>query len=454
MSTCTGQVVGFRPGRVSFLELQTSDTDRTIQLVCTKATKVLFDGKESEITKKRFGFGCLIRATGTFQPRAQKSELEEWQRYMNFELLVDTLESFGELDQAEYPVVPSVSLDTLRKHPTLRCRDPRIQAVMRIRSATKLAIATFMAKHKVYQVDTPILTADDCEGAGEVFAVEGSQDFFSTATKVGLTVSGQLDGEAAALGLGQIYTMGPTFRAEHSDTTRHLSEFWMVEPELCFISFEELQQFTVKFLKAIVAEILDECFGDLVYLQLCHRKAESKDEEKETTGRGYDTDLISKLEQFRYAEVTTIRYREALVLLQGMGYPELKFGDDLESEMEKKLTSHFKGIVVVTHYPKSLKSFYMIPAEDDPEVVEAMDVLAPGIGEIVGGSMREHRYEALKARMEELQINIPWYLDLRKWSTAPHGGFGLGFERMVMYLTGMKTIHDVIFRPRSYKKLT
>lgn len=443
-----GQVVGIREGKFTFLEVRTGSSVKTFQVVCDADTKFLYRGKVCDFSRSRYGLWSLIQAKGTIQERPQK---KVHGRYMHQELLAETVETWGEIDSSMFPIVPSATFETLRSHSILRPRDARISAVMRIRDSAKFAIMQFMKDEGVCQVDTPVMTTDDCEGAGEMFSITGSDDFFGMRELIKLTVSGQLHGEAAAIALKRIYTFGPTFRAEHSQTSRHLAEFWMVEPELCFIDFEYLRKFTVEFLKYIVKTVLKECHDDIEFLQECHQKhPESL----------CDTELVQKLEKFVDASVTTIRYREALELLKTFDPSDielkekihkLKFGDDLESEMEKALTRHFDGIVIVTHYPKSLKSFYMMPTEDDPETVDAMDVLAPGIGEIVGGSMREFRHEYLKKRMDEEGVSIPWYLDLRKMSTVPHGGFGLGFERMVMYLSGIHSIHDTIMCPRRYK---
>lgn len=449
MQTEIGRVVKVREGKIRFLEIQDGKSTLVRQIVCDQSTKFFYRTEETtmDYDASIFGRGCFIRIDGKLVDRPEK---RVGKGQMKEEILAIKVVGYGSIDAASDPIVSGVSLDRLRVVPHLRQRDPRLTAVFRVRDEIEFAIHSFMRsgwKRRVYIARTPILTAADCEGAGETFLIKDSKDFFRTPTDVALTVSGQLDGEASALALGDIYTFGPTFRAEHSDTSRHLAEFWMVEPELTFIDFEELQQFTISFIQYIIKWVLRECKDDIQYLQT----------------HGEDKDLIKKLTKCSETPAKIITYREALdTLVEHLGYPpeEIKFGIDLESEMEKALVHYYGGgMLMVTHYPEELKSFYMSPSDSsrDPMVegcVEAMDLLASGIGEIVGGSMREHDYDRLKAKMERLKIDIPTYLDLRKYSSVPHGGFGLGLERIVSYITGMHSVRDVIQMPHTYKHLS
>lgn len=409
-------------------------------MVCQKESKFLYKDTDIDYSLTHFGPGCYIMAVGTKQERPFKKGSDST-IYQPYEILVKTITSYSKIDQLRYPMAKTISTETLRGLPYLRQHHPVFKSVLRVRSHLQDAIHSYMQSRSVIKVDTPIITGDDCEGAGEIFMIEDSAKFFDRKDQVGLTVSGQLHGECAASGLKDIYTFGPTFRAEHSQTSRHAAEFWMVEPELSFIDFKDLQKFTVEFLLYIVKYIKEHCLDDLKYLERS----------------GYSqSDLIAKLDKVIETKPTTITYREALVLLvDKLGYTsdEIYFGMDLGSEMEKKITKHFDGLVVVTHYPTELKSFYMLEDRADSKVVEAMDILAPGIGEIVGDSMRESDYYILKSKMASTKVDIPWYLELRKDHCIPHGGFGLGFERMVMYVTGMSCIHDVTFMPRAYKRL-
>lgn len=481
-------------GKLLFLEVDDGKSPLKWQIVCDLQTTFLYPKdktifteaataasktpkesitpKESQLipfSKAFFGEWCYVTIEVRKRIVRKAEKVGSWQHPE--ECQADKIQAYGSIEHATFPLPPyiygtkSVKMSTLLKdYPQLRIRHPVTMAILRVRSVADQAIRKFMKKREVLLAHTPILTGADCEGAGETFFIRDSAEFFGREDPVTLTVSGQLDGEVAALGLRSIYTFGPTFRAEHSRTRRHMAEFWMMEPELAFITYEELQTFIIDFLQFCIGYVLEKCALDLRFLD----------------GSGYvKSGLLEKL-QICMKEVKKIDYVEALLLLRKLGYSEAEtqFGIDLGSEMEMKLTEHFGSMVMVLRYPTSLKSFYMkeciVESEVDKSdvidtsfgsdfkevidtsfesVVECMDVLAPGIGEIVGGSMREEDYGKLKQKMEKLGVKIPWYLDLRKHSTVPHGGFGLGFDRFVQFLTGAKRIQHVAQMPRSYKSL-
>lgn len=388
------------------------------------------------------------------------------------EMVADKLEVIGDCDANDFPLQPKKhSLEFLRENAHLRFRTNTFSAVARVRHAMIFAVHNFFTSKGFVNIHTPIITASDAEGAGEMFQVttldldkipktaEGkvdfSQDFFGRATN--LTVSGQLEGELAAMGLADIYTFGPTFRAENSNTTRHLAEFWMIEPEMAFYDLDDNMDLAEEFLKYLINYAINNCKDDLAFLS--NRLAE---EEKNKKADERSMELIEKLRFVVDNDFVRLTYTEAIEVLKDskpnkkgqFKYPIEGYGADLQSEHERYLVEkHYKKPVILTDYPKEIKAFYMKLNEDN-KTVRAMDVLFPQIGEIIGGSQREENYDKLRARMKEM--NIPsdemwWYLDTRRFGAVPHSGFGLGFERLILFVTGMGNIRDVIPFPRTPK---
>lgn len=388
------------------------------------------------------------------------------------EMVADKLEVIGDCDANDFPLQPKKhSLEFLRENAHLRFRTNTFSAVARVRHAMIFAVHNFFTSKGFVNIHTPIITASDAEGAGEMFQVttldldkipktaEGkvdfSQDFFGRATN--LTVSGQLEGELAAMGLADIYTFGPTFRAENSNTTRHLAEFWMIEPEMAFYDLDDNMDLAEEFLKYLINYAINNCKDDLAFLS--NRLAE---EEKNKKADERSMELIEKLRFVVDNDFVRLTYTEAIEVLKDskpnkkgqFKYPIEGYGVDLQSEHERYLVEkHYKKPVILTDYPKEIKAFYMKLNEDN-KTVRAMDVLFPQIGEIIGGSQREENYDKLRARMKEM--NIPsdemwWYLDTRRFGAVPHSGFGLGFERLILFVTGMGNIRDVIPFPRTPK---
>jgi asparaginyl-tRNA synthetase len=370
----------------------------------------------------------------------------------SLEVQASNIEVYGTADGATYPLQrKGHSLEFLRTIAHLRPRTNTFGAILRMRHEMAYAIHRFFHEKGFYWLHTPIITASDAEGAGAMFRVttldpanppkneDGtinfSEDFFGKETN--LTVSGQLEGEIGALALSQVYTFGPTFRAENSNTTRHLAEFWMIEPEMAFYELKENMDLAEEFLKYLVSTALKNCRADIEFLN-----------------KMYDNELITRLESVLTSPFERITYTEAVSILKNSGhkfeYP-VDWGTDLQSEHERYLVEkHFGRPVILTDYPKDIKSFYM-KLNEDGKTVRAMDVLFPGIGEVIGGSQREEDYDKLSQRIRELNINekdIWWYLETRKYGTAPHSGFGLGFERLMLFVTGMSNIRDVIPFPR------
>ncbi len=363
-----------------------------------------------------------------------------------------SLKLLGTADPATYPLQKKGhSMEFLREKAHLRPRTNTFGAIARVRNALCAAIHSFFQSRGFLYVQTPIITTSDCEGAGQVFQVttldlaklqqakgplDYSHDFFGK--KAGLTVSGQLEGEIFATAVGDVYTFGPTFRAENSNTTRHLAEFWMIEPEAAFFDINDDMDLAEGYLKALVDAVFAERGDDIEFL-----------------GQFVDKDLVKTLENTRKSAFVRLTYTEAVEILLKSGktfeFP-VAWGSDLQSEHERFLTEeHFKQPVILTGYPKEIKSFYMFQNEDD-KTVAAMDVLVPRIGEIIGGSQREHRLPRLEARITELGMRLEdytWYLDLHRFGAVPHAGFGLGFERAVMFCTGMVNIRDVVPFPRA-----
>lgn len=378
---------------------------------------------------------------------------------------------YGKSDPEKYPIQPKKhSLEFLRENAHLRFRTATFSAVFRIRHAMAYAIHKYFNDKGFYYLHTPIVTASDAEGAGQMFRVstlpainpplneqgqvDFSQDFFGRSTN--LTVSGQLEGELGATALGEIYTFGPTFRAENSNTTRHLAEFWMIEPEMAFYELKDNMDLAEEFLKYLINYALEQCLDDLKFLS---NRLQQEEKNKPEDQRSME--LIEKLQFVLNNDFIRCTYTEAIDILKSsktykkgkFQYP-VEWGVDLQSEHERYLVEkHFQKPVILINYPKEIKAFYM-KQNDDGKTVAAMDVLFPQIGEIIGGSEREADYNKLMTRMEEMGIpakEMWWYLDTRRFGTVPHAGFGLGFERFILFVTGMGNIRDVIAFPRTPK---
>ncbi len=431
---------------------------------CMANIQVVVDSEQlDEELLKNITSGAALSINGTVIESPAKGQ--------KVEVKADEVMLLGACDPEEYPLQLKnrPSLEYLREIAHLRFRTNTFGAVFRVRHSLSYAIHKFFNDRGFVYLNTPIITASDAEGAGEMFKVttlpfdntprneDGTvnfkEDFFERAAN--LTVSGQLEAELAAMALGEVYTFGPTFRAENSNTTRHLAEFWMIEPEVAFNDINDNADLAEDLLKYIIKYTLDNNREDLEFLAERLANEEKNKPQNERSEMG----LIEKLEFVLENDFERITYTEAIdVLLQSKPYKKKKFkydvewGIDLQSEHERYLVEkHYKKPVVVTNYPKDIKAFYM-RMNDDGKTVAAMDILAPGIGEIVGGSQREERLEVLQARMKEMDIpaeEMYWYLDTRKFGTAPHAGFGLGFERIVQFVTGMGNIRDVIPFPRT-----
>jgi asparaginyl-tRNA synthetase len=398
----------------------------------------------SEEALKEVGTGACITVEGRLVASQGKGQ--------SLEVQADKIELLGAAPQEEYPLQKKGhSLEFLRDIAHLRPRTNTFGAVLRVRHALAYAIHHYFHERGFYNLHTPIITGADAEGAGQMFRVttldaatpprtpEGTvdfnQDFFARPTN--LTVSGQLEAECGALALGQVYTFGPTFRAENSNTSRHLAEFWMIEPEVAFNGLDENMVLAEDFLRYLVQFALDQCPDDLAFLN-----------------EQYDKELLARLRFVVDNDFQRLTYTEAVEILkkakQKFEFP-VDWGTDLQSEHERYLVEkHFKKPVILTNYPKEIKAFYM-KLDEDGRTVRAMDVLFPGIGEIIGGSQREEDETKLRQRMQEMHVDekeLWWYLELRKFGTAPHAGFGLGFERLVLFVTGMTNIRDVIPFPR------
>lgn len=431
---------------------------------CLDNLQVVFDLHTApEAVQQEMGVGAAIAVTGTLTASQGKGQ--------RVELKADHIEVLGACPADSYPLQlkNKPSLEYLREIAHLRFRTNTFGAIFRLRHALSFAIHQFFNERGFYYLHTPVITGSDAEGAGEMFQVttlplhavpttetgrpDFSQDFFEQPTN--LTVSGQLEAELGAMALGQVYTFGPTFRAENSNTARHLAEFWMVEPEMAFADLTDDMDLAESFIKHLIGYVLQHCHQDLNFL--AQRQAD-EDKQKPMAER-QEMGLIEKLEFVLANDFERITYTEAIdILLASPAYKKKKFkfevtwGIDLQSEHERYLVEkHFKKPVIVTNYPKDIKAFYM-RQNDDGKTVAAMDILAPGIGEIVGGSQREERLDKLEQRMAEMNVpaeELYWYLDTRRFGTAPHAGFGLGFERMMLFITGMTNIRDVIPFPRT-----
>jgi len=441
--------------QTSFISVNDGSTINSIQVVA-EAKKI------SEETIKNITTGCCVYVEG-----AVVSSIGSEQK---FEILADKIDVLGPADVSEYPLQPKKhSLEFLREKAHLRFRTNTFSAVFRIRHALTYAIHSFFNERGFTSVHTPIITSTDAEGAGEMFQVTSlevselgaknidySNDFFGKKTH--LTVSGQLEAELAALGLGKVYTFGPTFRAENSNTSRHLSEFWMIEPEVAFADLGNNIDLAEEFLKYCINYCLKNNLDDISFLDNRMQKEESQLKKEERSEMG----LIERLNFVLKNNFVRIQYKDAIEILKNSKPNKKKkfkyiinnFGSDLQSEHERYLVEKkFKKPVVITDYPKSIKAFYM-RLNDDGQTVGAMDILFPTIGEIIGGSQREERLSVLKSRMREMNIEekeLWWYLETRKFGTCIHSGFGLGFERLIMFVTGMKNIRDVIPFPRTPK---
>lgn len=452
--TVNGWVRTFRSNR--FIALNDGSTLHNIQCV------VDFE-KFDDAILKQVNTGAALKITGTLVESQGKGQ--------NVEIQVRDIFVHGDADPEVYPIQPKKhSLEFLREKAHLRVRTNTFSAVMRVRSALAFAIHQYFRDNGFYYFHAPIITGSDAEGAGEMFrvttldeknpplkengTVDFKEDFFGKETN--LTVSGQLEAEAYAMALGKVYTFGPTFRAENSNTSRHLAEFWMIEPEMAFYDLDANMDLAEDFIKYVLGYILEHCEEDLKFLEtrlLDEEKTKPQSERSEMA-------LIEKLKFITDNNFKRVTYTEAIEILRNSSPNKKKkfqylidaWGADLQSEHERYLVEkHFKCPVILFDYPAKIKAFYM-RLNEDGKTVRAMDILFPGIGEIVGGSQREERLDVLKQKMAALDIpeeELWWYLDLRKFGTAVHSGFGLGFERLVLFATGMGNIRDVIPFPRT-----
>ncbi len=438
-----------------FLTINDGSTLRNIQVV-------LNPEQTPEDLRKRLYTGTSVSVIGVVQESLGKGQ--------NVEVIGQSLTILGDCDPNEFPIqMKKHSLEFLREKAHLRFRTSTFSAVFRVRHHLAFAVNKFFNDRGFYYLHTPIITGSDAEGAGEMFKVttldlnqipkdenghvDHSQDFFGKSAN--LTVSGQLEAELAALALGKVYTFGPTFRAENSNTSRHLAEFWMIEPEVAFNDIYDNMDLAEAFLKFCLNHVLENALEDLTFLQ----EREQQEDKAKPQEERQTIPLVERLKFVVDSPFERITYTEAIdILMNSNHYKKKKFkydvswGIDLQSEHERYLVEkHFQKPVIITGYPAAIKAFYM-RLNEDGKTVAAMDMLVPGIGEIIGGSQREERYDVLLEKCK--QFNIPeehiwWYLETRKFGTCTHAGFGLGFERMVMYATGMSNIRDVIPFPRT-----
>lgn len=458
--TVMGWVKTFRNNQ--FISINDGSSINNIQAV------VDFNSTDESLLK-RLSTGAAVSVSGELVASLGKGQ--------RVEIKVSGLEILGDSDADKFPLQPKKhSLEFLREIAHLRFRTNTFNAVFKVRHALAYAVHKFFNDKGFVYMHTPIITASDAEGAGEMFRVstidpdniprneDGSinykEDFFGKATN--LTVSGQLEGELAAMAFGDIYTFGPTFRAENSNTTRHLAEFWMIEPEMAFYDLKDNMDLAEELLKYLIRYAIDNCSDELEFLSSRLQEEEKQKPQNERS----EFDLLAKLNFCLDNDFERLTYTEAINILRNSKPNQKKqfkyliegWGSDLQSEHERYLVEkHFKKPVILTDYPAGIKSFYMRMNEPDAEgrqTVAAMDILFPGIGEIVGGSQREERLDKLEGRMADLHIpaeEMSWYLDTRRFGTAPHAGFGLGFERLVLFVTGMTNIRDVIPFPRTPK---
>ncbi|WP_454985774.1 asparagine--tRNA ligase [Capnocytophaga bilenii] len=452
--TLQGWVRTFRSNR--FIALNDGSTIHNLQVV------VDFENTPEE-TLKRITTGAAIKVKGQVVESQGKGQ--------NVELQASEVIILGDSNPEEYPIQPKKhSLEFLRENAHLRVRTNAFGAIMRVRSTLAYAIHKYFQDNGFFYVNTPIITGSDAEGAGEMFRVttldakkpplnengevDYKKDFFGRETN--LTVSGQLEGETFAMALGKIYTFGPTFRAENSNTSRHLAEFWMIEPEMAFFDLIDNMNLAEDFIKSVLKYTLEVRRDDIEFLNARFLEEEKSKPQQERSSMS----LIEKLEFVIHNDFKRVSYTEAIDILKNCNHNKKKkfqylideWGVDLQSEHERYLVEkHFGCPVILYDYPAKIKAFYM-RLNDDGKTVRAMDILFPGIGEIVGGSQREERYEVLKQKIADLGMDeqtLWWYLDLRKFGTATHSGFGLGFERLVLFATGMTNIRDVIPYPRT-----
>jgi asparaginyl-tRNA synthetase len=439
-----------------FIALNDGSTINNIQCV------VDFENTPEE-TLKRITTGAAVSVTGTL--------VESQGAGQKFEIQVTKLEILGDSDAEKFPMQPKKhSLEFLRENAHLRVRTNAFGAIMRVRSVLSFAVHSYFQNKGFVYVNTPIITGSDAEGAGEMFKVTAlpfentpktddgkvnyKEDFFGKETN--LTVSGQLEAETYAMALGQVYTFGPTFRAENSNTSRHLAEFWMIEPEVAFNDLSDNMDLAEDFIQYVIKYTMDKCQDDLKFLEgrlIDEEKVKPQAERSEMT-------LLEKLNFVLENNFKRVSYTEAIDILRNskpnknkkFNYIIEEWGADLQSEHERYLVEkHFKCPVILYDYPANIKAFYM-RLNEDGKTVRAMDILFPGIGEIVGGSQREERYDVLIEKMKVLGIDeeeLWWYLDTRRFGSAVHSGFGLGFERLVLFVTGMTNIRDVIPFPRT-----
>ena len=451
-----GWVKTFRANR--FISLNDGSCSENIQCV------VDFENTDSKILSK-ITTGASLEIEGILVKSQGKGQ--------NSEIKVNKIIVLGECDMNSYPIQPKKhSLEFLRENAHLRVRTNTFSSIMRVRSNLSFAIHKYFKEKGFFYINTPIITGSDAEGAGEMFKVttleinksslnkqneiDYNQDFFGKETN--LTVSGQLEAESLAMGLGKVYTFGPTFRAENSNTSRHLAEFWMIEPEMAFYDLENNMELAEEFIKSVIKDLTEECKEDLEYL---NKRLLDEDKTKPRNERN-ELNLLERLDFVINNDFKKITYTEAFDILKNskpnkkkkFKFPILEWGVDLQSEHERFLVEkHFRKPVIIYDYPAKIKAFYMRMNEDG-KTVKAMDILFPGIGEIVGGSQREERLDVLKSRIKDLNIEekeLWWYLDLRKYGTVKHSGFGLGLERLILFATGMSNIRDVIPFPRTPK---
>ena len=451
--TVAGWVRAFRGNR--FIELNDGSTIENIQCVIS-------DSNIQNEAYRKINVGSSVKIEGNL--------IESIGKGQNFEVEILNLEILGDSDPENYPIQPKKhSFEFLREQAHLRIRTSTFSAVMRIRSKLASGVHKFFNEKGFNYIHTPIITSSDAEGAGEMFQVttlnhsqvdkknlDYTEDFFGK--KTSLTVSGQLEAETYALGLGNVYTFGPTFRAENSNTSRHASEFWMIEPEMAFYDLNDNMNLAESFLKYILEFMISSCKEDLKFLN----ERLSKEQIQKPKNERDEMTLLEKIKFTIDNKFVRITYSDAFEILKNSNYNKKKkfnflideWGSDFQSEHERFLVEkHFKSPVIIYDYPSKIKAFYM-RLNDDKKTVRAMDVLFPGIGEIIGGSQREERLDILMKRINEMGIDekeLWWYIDLRKYGTVPHSGFGLGFERLVMFCTGMQNIRDVIPYPRTPK---
>ncbi len=458
VTTVMGWVRSFRNNQ--FIAINDGSTNNNIQAVVEL-------GMLDEITLKRITVGSCVKVTGEVIPSMGKGQ--------KIELKAHTVEILGDSDAEIFPIQPKKhSLEFLRENAHLRFRTNTFGAVFRVRHTLAFAVHQFFHQKGFVYLHTPIITASDAEGAGEMFRVttlpiDGTapknedgqinfkEDFFGRSTN--LTVSGQLEGELAAMAFSDIYTFGPTFRAENSNTSRHLAEFWMIEPEMAFYDLEDNANLAEEFIKYVIKFAMDQNADDLAFLASRLEEEEKSLPQDKRSGTG----LLDKLKFVVNNDFERLTYTQAIDILRESNFNKKKkfqylidqWGVDLQSEHERYLVEkHFQKPVILTNYPAAIKAFYMRQDDDcapDRQTVAAMDILAPGIGEIVGGSQREERMDKLLRRMKEMHIpeqDLWWYLDTRRFGACVHAGFGLGFERLVQFVTGMSNIRDVIAFPR------